>query len=67
LIDAFDPIDWDFLDGDKYIGSFFFGLEHSKTILVDQFAIEGFELVLDLVVDDDGLIDYVDLLVAVGL
>ena len=67
LVDALYPVDRDFLDRDQDVGAFFLGLEHPEAIPVDQLAVEGLELVLDLVVDDDGLVDYVDLLVAVGL
>lgn len=67
MVDAFYRIDWDFLDRDQYVSAFFLGLEHPEAVPVDEFAVEGFELVLDLMVDDDGLVDYVYLLVAVGL
>lgn len=67
LVDALDPIDGYLLDGDEYVGAFLFGLEHSEAVPVDYFPVEGFELVLDLVVDNDGLVDDVYLFVAVGL
>lgn len=67
MVDTFYPIDRNFFDRDQYVGTFFLCLEHPETVSVDKFAIERFEFVLYLMVDDDGLIDYVFLLVAVRL